>query len=183
LRRRRAAGVEARTLRRWLKLPEFQTAYRQARREAFRQAIARLQQGTLSGRYDSVEGDDRTGHASIGSSAGRGFSVESREQGNRQEAIGCCKARSAGSLHWSGLLNYPSLRARLLAQVQERGRLTGVSFDEAADSFARFLSRDNLNRIIDELLCDEFDGDIEAANEWKRKEVERQGDPGSGADG
>jgi len=42
----RAAGIGARTLLRWLKLPEFQTAYRQARREAFGQAIARLQQGT-----------------------------------------------------------------------------------------------------------------------------------------
>ena len=42
----RAAGIGVRTLLRWLKLPEFQTAYRQARRDAFGQAIARLQQGT-----------------------------------------------------------------------------------------------------------------------------------------
>src|SRR5271169_258888 len=42
----RAAGIGTRTLLRWLKLPEFQTAYRQARRDAFGQAIARLQQGT-----------------------------------------------------------------------------------------------------------------------------------------
>jgi hypothetical protein len=42
----RAAGIGARTLLRWLKLPEFQNAYRQARREAFGQSIARLQQGT-----------------------------------------------------------------------------------------------------------------------------------------
>jgi hypothetical protein len=42
----RAAGIGARTLLRWLKLPEFQSAYRQARREAFGQSIARLQQGT-----------------------------------------------------------------------------------------------------------------------------------------
>src|ERR1035441_5087051 len=42
----RAAGIGARTLLRWLQLPEFQAAYRQARREAFRQAVARLQQGT-----------------------------------------------------------------------------------------------------------------------------------------
>ncbi len=44
----RAAGVGARTLLRWLKLPEFQNAYRQARREAFGQAIARLQQGSAA---------------------------------------------------------------------------------------------------------------------------------------
>jgi hypothetical protein len=42
----RAAGIGVRTLLRWLKLPEFQAAYRQARREAFGQAVARLQQGT-----------------------------------------------------------------------------------------------------------------------------------------
>ncbi len=42
----RACGIGVRTLLRWLKLPEFQTAYRQARRDAFGQAIARLQQGT-----------------------------------------------------------------------------------------------------------------------------------------
>jgi hypothetical protein len=44
----RTAGVGARTLLRWLKLPEFQNAYRQARREAFGQAIARLQQGSAA---------------------------------------------------------------------------------------------------------------------------------------
>jgi hypothetical protein len=42
----RAAGIGARALFRWLKLPEFQNAYRQARREAFGQAVARLQQRT-----------------------------------------------------------------------------------------------------------------------------------------
>jgi hypothetical protein len=41
-----SAGVGTRTLLRWLKVPEFQTAYRQARRDAFGQAVARLQQGT-----------------------------------------------------------------------------------------------------------------------------------------
>ena len=40
----RVAGVGARTLWRWLKIPEFQAAYREARRMAFSQAIARLQQ-------------------------------------------------------------------------------------------------------------------------------------------
>ena len=41
-----AAGIGARTLLRWLKLPEFDAAYRDARRKAFGQAVARLQQGT-----------------------------------------------------------------------------------------------------------------------------------------
>ena len=42
----RVAGIGTKTLLRWLKIPEFQAAYRQARREAFGQAVARLQQGT-----------------------------------------------------------------------------------------------------------------------------------------
>ena len=41
-----SAGIGTRTLLRWLKVAEFQAAYRQARRDAFGQAVARLQQGT-----------------------------------------------------------------------------------------------------------------------------------------
>lgn len=46
---RRAArfiGVAPNTLLKWLKLPEFAEAYRQARRDAFSQSIARLQQAS-----------------------------------------------------------------------------------------------------------------------------------------
>ncbi|MGA7412226.1 MAG: hypothetical protein WBW33_17245 [Bryobacteraceae bacterium] len=42
----RTAGISTRTLMRWLQLPEFQAAYRAARRDAYSQAVARLQQGT-----------------------------------------------------------------------------------------------------------------------------------------
>jgi len=42
----RAAGVGTRTLIRWLKLPEFGREYRQARREAVHQSVARMQQAT-----------------------------------------------------------------------------------------------------------------------------------------
>jgi len=42
----RAAGIGTQTLVRWLKVPEFQTAYRDARRAAFSQSIARLQQAS-----------------------------------------------------------------------------------------------------------------------------------------
>ena len=41
----RVAGIGTRTLLRWLKIPEFLSAYREARRAAFGQAVARLQQG------------------------------------------------------------------------------------------------------------------------------------------
>jgi hypothetical protein len=39
----RVAGIGTRTLLRWLQLPEFQTAYRQSRRQAVCQTTARLQ--------------------------------------------------------------------------------------------------------------------------------------------
>ena len=42
----RLVDVSPATLLRWQKLPEFQVAYREARRAAFGQAVARLQQGT-----------------------------------------------------------------------------------------------------------------------------------------
>ena len=42
----RTADVPPRTLYRWLKEPEFSEEYRRAKRTAFGQAVARLQQGT-----------------------------------------------------------------------------------------------------------------------------------------
>jgi hypothetical protein len=42
----RSVGISTATLMRWMKVPEFQKAYREARRAAFSQSIARLQQGT-----------------------------------------------------------------------------------------------------------------------------------------
>jgi hypothetical protein len=42
----RSIGIATKTLLRWLQLPEFGNAYRQARLAAFRQSIARLQQAT-----------------------------------------------------------------------------------------------------------------------------------------
>src|ERR1035437_6882882 len=42
----KAIGVGANTLLRWLKVPEFDASYREARRIAFRQSVARLQQAS-----------------------------------------------------------------------------------------------------------------------------------------
>ena len=42
----KSIGIGTQTLLRWLKLPEFDIAYRQARRAAFSQATARLQRAT-----------------------------------------------------------------------------------------------------------------------------------------
>ena len=44
----RVAGVTPRTLYRWLKEPEFDAAYRAARRHAYGQSISRLQQGSTA---------------------------------------------------------------------------------------------------------------------------------------
>jgi hypothetical protein len=42
----RTAGISTRTLMRWLQVPEFQKTYREARRAAFGQSVARLQQAS-----------------------------------------------------------------------------------------------------------------------------------------
>jgi hypothetical protein len=44
----KVAGIGTQTLLRWLKVPEFQLAYREARRAAFGQSIARLQQASTA---------------------------------------------------------------------------------------------------------------------------------------
>jgi hypothetical protein len=44
----KAVGISTRTLLRWMKEPEFQAAYREARRTAYSQAVARLQQGATA---------------------------------------------------------------------------------------------------------------------------------------
>lgn len=43
-----AARVGTRTLLRWMKIPEFDAAYRAARRQAYGQSISRLQQATTA---------------------------------------------------------------------------------------------------------------------------------------
>jgi transposase-like protein len=42
----KSVGIGTQTLLRWLKIPEFETAYREARRASFAQSTARLQQAT-----------------------------------------------------------------------------------------------------------------------------------------
>jgi hypothetical protein len=44
----KAIGVATKTLLRWMKEPQFQTAYREARRVAYSQAVAKLQQGATA---------------------------------------------------------------------------------------------------------------------------------------
>jgi hypothetical protein len=44
----KAIGVAPKTLVRWMQIPEFQNAYREARRAAFGQSIARLQQASTA---------------------------------------------------------------------------------------------------------------------------------------
>ena len=42
----KSIGIAPKTLLRWMKVPEFKTAYREARRATFSQTVARLQQGS-----------------------------------------------------------------------------------------------------------------------------------------
>jgi hypothetical protein len=42
----RVAGISMRTLLRWLQMPEFKAAYSEARRSAYSQSLARLQQAS-----------------------------------------------------------------------------------------------------------------------------------------
>jgi transposase-like protein len=44
----KAVGISPTTLLSWLKVPEFQAAYREARRAAYSQAVGRLQQGATA---------------------------------------------------------------------------------------------------------------------------------------
>jgi transposase-like protein len=44
----RAVGIDAKTLLRWMKEPQFDAEYRAARRAAFRQSVARLQQMSVA---------------------------------------------------------------------------------------------------------------------------------------
>ena len=44
----KAVGIAPNTLLNWMKVPEFQAAYREARRVAYSQAVARLQQGATA---------------------------------------------------------------------------------------------------------------------------------------
>ena len=53
----RSVGVATATLMRWQKLPEFQTAYREAHRAAYGQAVA-APAGNLGGSHHPPEDDD-----------------------------------------------------------------------------------------------------------------------------
>jgi transposase-like protein len=44
----KAVGIAPNALLNWMKVPEFQTAYREARRAAYSQGVARLQQGATA---------------------------------------------------------------------------------------------------------------------------------------
>jgi hypothetical protein len=67
----RACNKRARTLYRWLSEPEFKTAYREARRSAFSQSLARLQQGLHRCSFSAIEDNGRCGGAGGGHESGR----------------------------------------------------------------------------------------------------------------
>ena len=61
----RAIGIGAQTMLRWLKVPEFQKAYRDARRDAFSQSIARLQQASGAAVSTLLKVNGGSGYASF----------------------------------------------------------------------------------------------------------------------
>jgi len=67
----RAVGVAPKTLLRWMKLPDFQRAYRQARWAAFGQSVARLQQATSAAVSNVTESDGGPEHTRIHTGQGR----------------------------------------------------------------------------------------------------------------
>jgi len=58
----KSAGVSATTAWRWMKMPEFQAAYREARREAMRQTTARLQEAAAES-VDALREIQRSGES------------------------------------------------------------------------------------------------------------------------
>jgi hypothetical protein len=58
----KSAGVSTTTAWRWMKMPEFQTAYREARREAMRQTTARLQEAAAES-VDALREIQRAGES------------------------------------------------------------------------------------------------------------------------
>ena len=79
----RAAGIGTRTLLRWLQLPEFQKAFRDARRAAFSQSIARLQQGASAAATTLLKTMIDPEYASIRSHPRGRMRNESCDEGHR----------------------------------------------------------------------------------------------------
>ena len=67
----KSIGIAPNTLLRWMKEPEFEKGYRQARRAAFGQSIAKLHQMSWRSGFDTGQGYGRSNHATIHESAGR----------------------------------------------------------------------------------------------------------------
>jgi hypothetical protein len=78
----RAVGIGTQTLIRWLKIPEFQADYQEARRTAVSQTNGRLQQasGAAASTLFKIIVD---GSAPASARARRGFRIESGEPGDR----------------------------------------------------------------------------------------------------
>ena len=96
----KAVGIATNTLLKWMKLPEFQTAYREARRAAFGASRRTTSAGNLGGSDHFAEDDDRPRHAGIGSRAGGRGDFQPRSQGDRDRGCGgtCGGVRACGRI-------------------------------------------------------------------------------------
>ncbi len=110
----KAAGIAPNTLLNWMKLPEFQTAYREARhgvRPSHRTAPA----GNLGGSHHLIEDDDRSGHAGIRASTGGRGNIQPRGQGHRDRGYRGARGGAGSSDNdW----RFTPMKMTLLARVE-----------------------------------------------------------------
>jgi len=122
----RAIDVAPTTLMRWLKDPEFDAAYRAARRAAFRQSIARLQQGSTAAATTLLKTMIDPSYTGIGSGAGRRRRIESRHEGYRdgrhRSALGRSGTRGRSLQGRTAL----TMHARLKRRVERLEERSGV---------------------------------------------------------
>ncbi len=79
----RVVGVSTKTLLRWMKEPEFDTAYRAAKRAAFGQTIASAASSLQRSCDDAGQGDVGARHATGNPSKGRGQHLGPHDESDR----------------------------------------------------------------------------------------------------
>jgi hypothetical protein len=117
----KAAGIGVNTLLRWLKVPEFQAAYGEARRVAFGQAVARLQQGTSAAATTLLKTMiDPTTPASVRVRAAEAIFLQSLGQGHRDRGHrGARDGTGSGGKRTRPAMNCRDLACRIFCGESE----------------------------------------------------------------
>jgi transposase-like protein len=118
----RSIGVAPNTLLKWQKLPEFDSAYREARKTAYRQAVARLQQGTSAAATTLLKTlIDPATPASVKVRAAE--AIFSRRWAS-QNAVPPCRLRAGGMC---GILPSGAMRAAVARRIHRLEDRFGVA--------------------------------------------------------